>query len=185
MRIDLPTRRSTIRLARALAGRLAGGDLVVLAGDLGAGKTFFARALCRALGVPPALPVTSPTFTLVHEHEGRVPIAHADAYRLGGAASAGGAPGDAAAELAQLGLRERRGEGALVLVEWGEPFVEALGGDALLVHLAAPADPAAPGRAAELGATGERSRAVLAALEGDLAGLEDPRAPGPVRGGVA
>ncbi|WP_437633862.1 tRNA (adenosine(37)-N6)-threonylcarbamoyltransferase complex ATPase subunit type 1 TsaE [Sorangium sp. So ce854] len=213
MRIELPTRRSTIRLARALAGRLAGGDLVVLAGDLGAGKTFFARALCRALGVPSAFPVTSPTFTLVHEHEGRVPIAHADAYRLGGASPAAGgaspaaggaspaaggaspaaggaspaagAAGDAAAELAQLGLRERRGEGALVVVEWGEPFVEALGGDALLVRLVAPADPAAPGRAAELRATGERSGAVLAALGADLAAPSDPRARGPVRGGAA
>ncbi|WP_437957391.1 tRNA (adenosine(37)-N6)-threonylcarbamoyltransferase complex ATPase subunit type 1 TsaE [Sorangium sp. So ce119] len=185
MRIELPSRRSTIRLARALAGLLAGGDLVVLAGDLGAGKTFFARALCRALGVPPALPITSPTFTLVHEHEGRVPIAHADAYRLGGASSAGDARGAATEELAQLGLRERRGEGALVVVEWGEPFVEALGGDALLIHLAAPADPAAPGRAAEIRATGERSRTVLAALAGDLAGPARLRAPLPVRGGVA
>ncbi|AUX27075.1 hypothetical protein SOCEGT47_076540 [Sorangium cellulosum] len=168
MRIDLPSRRSTIRLARALAGRLAGGDLVVLAGDLGAGKTFFARALCRALGVPQEIPVTSPTFTLVHEHEGRIPVAHADAYRLGGASSAAGAEGDAAAELAQLGLRERRAEGALVVVEWGEPFVEALGGDALVIRLEAPEDPSAPGRAAEIRATGARSAAVLAALEGDL-----------------
>ncbi|WP_437952562.1 tRNA (adenosine(37)-N6)-threonylcarbamoyltransferase complex ATPase subunit type 1 TsaE [Sorangium sp. So ce296] len=177
MRVELPSRRSTIRLARALADRLAGGDLVVLAGDLGAGKTFFARALCRALGVPPELPITSPTFTLVHEHEGRVPIAHADAYRLGGASSAEGArddaaaegaAGGAAAELAQLGLRERRAEGALVVVEWGEPFVEALGGDALLIHLIAPEDAAAPGRAAEIRATGARSGEVLAALERDL-----------------
>ncbi|AUX48127.1 ATP/GTP hydrolase [Sorangium cellulosum] len=168
MRVELPSRRSTIRLARALAGRLEGGDLVVLAGDLGAGKTFFARALCRALGVPTEIPVTSPTFTLVHEHEGRVPIAHADAYRLGGASSSEGAQGGAAAELAQLGLRERRAEGALVVVEWGEPFVEALGGDALLVHLVAPEDPGAPGRAAVLGATGVRSGAVLAALAVDL-----------------
>lgn len=168
MRIELPSRRSTIRLARALAGRLAGGDLVVLAGDLGAGKTFFARALFRALGVAPALPITSPTFTLVHEHEGRIPIAHADAYRLGGASSAEGARDDAAAELAQLGLREQRAEGSLVVVEWGEPFVEALGGDALLIHLAAPEDPAAPGRAAEITATGARSGEVLAALDDEL-----------------
>lgn len=168
MRIDLPTRRSTIRLARAVAGQLAGGDLVVLAGDLGAGKTFFARALCRALGVPPEIPITSPTFTLVHEHEGRVPIAHADAYRLGGASD--DAPGDATAELAQLGLRERRAEGALVVVEWGEPFVEALGGDALVIRLEAPEDPLAPGRAAEITATGARSAAVLAAIEGQTEG---------------
>ncbi|MGK3988295.1 tRNA (adenosine(37)-N6)-threonylcarbamoyltransferase complex ATPase subunit type 1 TsaE [Sorangium sp. So ce136] len=171
MRIELPSRRSTIRLARALAGCLEGGDLVVLAGDLGAGKTFFARALCRALGVPPALPITSPTFTLVHEHEGRVPIAHADAYRLGGASSGEDAHRAATAELAHLGLRERRAEGALLVVEWGEPFVEALGGDALLLHLAAPEDAvegSAPGRAAAIRATGERSRAVLEALAARL-----------------
>ncbi|WP_437505596.1 tRNA (adenosine(37)-N6)-threonylcarbamoyltransferase complex ATPase subunit type 1 TsaE [Sorangium sp. So ce1099] len=171
MRIELPSRRSTIRLARALAGSLEGGDLVVLAGDLGAGKTFFARALCRALGVPPALPITSPTFTLVHEHEGRLPIAHADAYRLGGASSGEDARRAATAELAHLGLRERRAEGALVVVEWGEPFVEALGGDALLIRLAAlaeAADGSAPGRAAAIEATGERSRAVLEALAARL-----------------
>lgn len=168
MRIELPTRRSTIRLARALARHLAAGDLLILAGDLGAGKTFFTRALCRALGVPPEIPVTSPTFTLVHELEGRLAIAHADAYRLGGAASGRDAPDEAAAELAQLGLRELRAEGALVVVEWGEPFIEALGGDALVIHLVAPADPSARGRAAEITATGERSGAALAALESDL-----------------
>ncbi|MCC6555785.1 MAG: tRNA (adenosine(37)-N6)-threonylcarbamoyltransferase complex ATPase subunit type 1 TsaE [Polyangiaceae bacterium] len=164
MRIELPTRRATIHLARALAPRLEGGDLVVLAGDLGAGKTFFARALCRALGVPPEIPVTSPTFTLVHEHEGRVPIAHADLYRLDPDATE-----DAAGELAQLGLRDRRAEGAVLLVEWGEPFIAALGGDALVVRLLAGGTSVEPlGRAAELAATGPRGEAVLAALSGDI-----------------
>jgi tRNA threonylcarbamoyladenosine biosynthesis protein TsaE len=156
LRIDLPTRRSTIRLARELAPLLQPGDLVVLAGDLGAGKTFFARALCRALGVPRDVPVQSPTFTLVHEHEGRLPIAHADAYRLG-----------AAEDLIQLGLRDRRGEGAVLLVEWGEPFLEALGGDGLVIHLRAPGDPTARGRAADLSATGPRSAELLRALAAD------------------
>src|SRR5262245_35053105 len=127
MKVPLPTRRATIHLARKVAPCLLAGDLVVLKGDLGAGKTFFARALCRALGVPPRIAVTSPTFTLVHEHEARVPILHADAYRLADST-----------ELAALGLREARAGGALVLVEWGEAHVAALGGDALVIALAAP-----------------------------------------------
>ena len=163
MRVELPSRRYTIRLARALAPRLEGGDLVVLAGDLGAGKTFFARALCRALGVPQEIPVTSPTFTLVHEYEGRVPVAHADLYRLGG-----GAAEDPAGELAQLGLRDRRAEGAVLVVEWGEPFAEALGGDALTVRLLAAGEAGPAGRAAELSAAGARSADLLAGLGVDL-----------------
>jgi tRNA threonylcarbamoyladenosine biosynthesis protein TsaE len=122
--LDLPTRRATIALARRLAPALGPSDLVILSGDLGAGKTFFVRALCRALGVPSAVEVTSPTFTLVHELKGAVPILHADAYRLRDAA-----------DLASLGLREARSEGSLLLVEWGEPYADALGGDALVVGL--------------------------------------------------
>ena len=149
--IPLPNRRSTIQLARRLAEALRGGDLVVLAGGLGAGKTFFARAVCRALGVSSDVPVTSPTFTLVHEYEGTVPILHADLYRL---ASAG--------ELTELGLREQRAAGALLLVEWGEPYLDALGGDGLLLELAV--SPAGE-RAARPAATGPRSRTLACACE--------------------
>jgi tRNA threonylcarbamoyladenosine biosynthesis protein TsaE len=120
--IELPTRRATVRLARAVAPLLGSSDLVVLSGDLGAGKTFFARALCRALRVPVEVEITSPTFTLVHELAGRLPILHADAYRL-----------KDETELLGLGLREARGEGALVVLEWGEAYVDLLGGDALVV----------------------------------------------------
>jgi tRNA threonylcarbamoyladenosine biosynthesis protein TsaE len=118
--IFLPTRRATIALANRLAPLLGPSDLVVLSGDLGAGKTFFARALCRALGVPHEVEVTSPTFTLVHELKGRVPILHADAYRL-----------SRPSEILSLGLRDARREGALLLVEWGEPYVALLGGEAV------------------------------------------------------
>lgn len=145
--IDLPTRRSTIRLAHRLAALLEPSDLLVLEGDLGAGKTFFTRALCRALGVPHRVSVTSPTFTLVHEHEARLPIAHADLYRLRD-------PG----ELPELGLRERRAEGALLIVEWGAPYLEALGGDGLRIRFALSGAP--PGRSAILTPTGPRSAAL-------------------------
>lgn len=123
--IPLPNRRATVHLAELLAPALRPGDLLVLEGGLGAGKTFLARALCRALGVPPVIPVTSPTFTLVHEHEARLPILHADLYRLRGPD-----------EIAPLGLREQRAEGALLIVEWGTPYLDALGGDALVLELA-------------------------------------------------
>lgn len=166
MRIELPLRRSTIQLANALAPPLEGGDLLVLAGCLGAGKTFFARALCRALMVPYEIRVTSPTFSLLHEYSGRIPIVHADLYRLGTETAE-----DPAGELAQLGLRDRRAEGALLLVEWGESFAEALGGDALMVRLLTKeeeADSLDSKRTVELAATGPRAAAVLAGIDVDL-----------------
>jgi tRNA threonylcarbamoyladenosine biosynthesis protein TsaE len=131
---------------------VAPSDLVVLSGDLGTGKTFFARALCRALGVPPEVEVTSPTFTLVHEYDARLRILHADAYRLRDES-----------ELLALGLREARGEGALVVLEWGEPYVDVLGGDALVVAFAH-AEPGAAGRRATLSPAGHRGERIMLEL---------------------
>jgi tRNA threonylcarbamoyladenosine biosynthesis protein TsaE len=148
---DLPNRRSTIRLARLLAPLLEPSDFVVLAGDLGTGKTFFVRALCRGLGVPGEIEVTSPTFTLVQEMKGRLPIFHADAYRLRDEG-----------ELLALGLRDARSEGALLLLEWGEPYVAALGGDALSISFEHGASPSA--RRATIDGVGERGRALADAL---------------------
>ena len=144
----MPTRRRTVALGRAIASQLTGGDLVLLEGDLGAGKTFLARAIARALGVPPAVAVVSPTFTLVHELEGRVAIAHADLYRI-----------EDEDEVAGLGLRERRGEGAVLIVEWGGAHAGALGGDALVVRLRLLPEPAR--REAMLESTGARGREIL------------------------
>ena len=155
---ELPNRRATIQLGRALAGVLVAGDLIVLEGELGAGKTFLARAICRGLGVPTSVPVTSPTFTLVHELEGRLPIAHADLYRL-----------RAAAELRDLGLRERRSEGAVVVVEWGAPHLADLGGDAVTIRLV---DRAGKMKRAELSATGRRSEALLDGLRREIGHFE-------------
>lgn len=146
---ELPTRRATIHLARHLEKALLPGDLVILSGGLGAGKTFFTRALARALGVPSEQRVVSPTFTLVHEFEGRVPIAHADAYRL-----------EDEEELLSLGLRERRGEGAIVVVEWGEPYLDALGGEAIVITL----EYAEKGRRALVRSVGPRGEEIAKAL---------------------
>ena len=136
--IVLPTRRATIQLAQRLEPWLQPGDLLLLAGELGTGKTFFVRALARALGVPSNVRVTSPSFALVHEYPARIPLVHADLYRL-----------RSIDEVRTLGLRELR-EHALVVVEWGEPYAEPLGGAALHLELALQASPAATGRRAWL-----------------------------------
>ncbi len=125
MQICLRTRSDTRAFGKLLASCLWPGDLVVLEGDLGAGKTFLVRVIARALGVPASTPVTSPTFELVHELQGRVPIVHADLYRLG--------DGDA---LDELGLAERIGGDAVVLVEWGARFAAQLGQQGLWLALA-------------------------------------------------
>jgi tRNA threonylcarbamoyladenosine biosynthesis protein TsaE len=120
----LATRRDTTRLARAIARVLEPGDLVLLGGELGAGKTFLARAIARALGVGEDTAVASPTFTLVQEYAtARGALLHADLYRL----RESRAP--LRDEVARLGLRERRAEGAILVVEWAEGVEDALGGD--------------------------------------------------------
>jgi tRNA threonylcarbamoyladenosine biosynthesis protein TsaE len=128
MTLALASRSDTTRLGAAIARVLESGDLVILDGDLGAGKTFLAGAIAHALGVSKDEAVTSPTFTLVHEYSiERGTLLHVDLYRL--LDSAAGIE----TEVARLGLRERRGDGAIVLVEWGARAEDALGGDAALV----------------------------------------------------
>jgi len=147
--IPLPHRRATRRLASALGGALLPGDLLVLEGDLGAGKTFLVRGIARALGVPSKKPITSPTFGLVHEHLARIPIVHADLYRLGDAA-----------EIVELGLVDQIGGEAVVLIEWGERFAEELGGQGLWIWLSLTGE----GRVARLEARGRRGEALLERL---------------------
>ncbi len=125
----LATRRDTRRLARAIAGVLEPGDLLLLSGELGSGKTFLVRSLARELGSSER--VTSPTFTLVQEiPTARGLLVHADLYRLRDD------PRGLPVETARLGLREARQEGARVVVEWGEGVEGQLGGASLSVSLA-------------------------------------------------
>jgi tRNA threonylcarbamoyladenosine biosynthesis protein TsaE len=145
--IDLPSRRATKLLGRALRRELAPGDLLVFTGPLGAGKTFLVRAICRALGLHESLPVTSPTFTLVHEYPTTPPVVHADLYRL-----------KFVEDVEALGLLEQRTDGKALLVEWGEPFIAVMGGDALIVELEV--EP----RRARLRSSGPVSRARLTGL---------------------
>jgi len=115
MRLTLKNERATEQFAEDFALCLRKGDLVTLSGDLGAGKSTLARALIRALADNAKLAVPSPTFTLVQTYEEtRIPLAHADIYRL-----------NSAEELTELGLEEARQNG-IVLVEWPEKAGRAL-----------------------------------------------------------
>ncbi len=122
--LDLPDERATAALAAALAGAVRPGDLIALSGPLGSGKTSFARAFLRRLGVTEEVP--SPTFTLIQTYETpRGQVWHVDAYRLGG-------PADAT----ELGLDEALSEG-IVLLEWPERLNGRLPGDRVDLVLAA------------------------------------------------
>lgn len=98
----------TETLAEELAASFRGGEVVLLTGELGAGKTAFVRGLARGLGVPPEI-VASPTFVLLTAYAGRLKLHHADLYRLRG-------DGDDA----ELGLEELPGPGGVLAVEWAE-----------------------------------------------------------------
>lgn len=100
---------------------LVPGDVVVLSGELGAGKTALAQGVGRGLGVDG--PVVSPTFTLVREYEGRHPLCHVDLYRL-----------EWVQELHELGIEEHLDD-SVTLIEWGEMAASALPSDRLEVRL--------------------------------------------------
>ena len=113
----------TQRLAAALSELCAAGDVVVLAGEMGAGKTAFSQGFARGLGITEA--VTSPTFTIVREYEGgRLALHHLDVYRL-----------DQLREGAELGVGEMLDEDAVMLVEWGDAVLPALGDQYLEIRI--------------------------------------------------
>jgi tRNA threonylcarbamoyladenosine biosynthesis protein TsaE len=121
LRVDDLTGTHTV--AAAIAGVARPGDVIVLAGDMGAGKTAFAQGFGRALGVTE--PITSPTFTLVHSYplSHRLTLHHADIYRL-----------ERTSDIDELALHELAAFNGIVLVEWGDVAGSTLG-DHLEVRL--------------------------------------------------
>jgi tRNA threonylcarbamoyladenosine biosynthesis protein TsaE len=118
----LPGPEDTRALGAALAGIVGPGDLLVLVGPLGAGKTALTQGLGAGLGVRE--PVTSPTFVIARVHrDGRIPLVHVDAYRLGGVADVDDLDLDASAEE------------SVIVVEWGQGLVEQLADEHLEIRL--------------------------------------------------
>ena len=113
--------RQTIDLAQAIAPHVGMGDVIALYGELGAGKTFFTQALCAALGVDEY--VSSPSYILLNEYQGVMPIAHFDLYRL-----------SSAEEVLELGIPDIF-EQCLTIIEWPEIAQELFPQDAIHIHI--------------------------------------------------
>lgn len=124
MKLEILTKNveETESAGAALAKTLNPGAVIAMFGDLGAGKTAFVRGL--ALGLSSPSRVTSPTFTIVNEYEGRLPIFHFDMYRLG-----------SSDELFDIGWEDYLGRGGVCVVEWSENVTDAFDGSEISVTI--------------------------------------------------
>ena len=138
--IESSSTRETKMWGRRLASLLEGGELLALSGDLGAGKTCFIKGVARGLSLREEN-ILSPTFTMIQEHQGRLPLYHIDLYRLDNVA------------LDDLGLREYLFSDSIAAVEW---FERLQGGSAINRLLVTISYTGANSRRIEFGAVGER-----------------------------
>jgi len=146
VKLALPDAAATLRAGEALAGCVAPGMVIALSGELGAGKTRFVSGLVHALS--PVAHVRSPSFTLVNEIEGALPLFHMDLYRLSDER-----------DVESLGIEDYAARGALV-VEWGERLPSVWLAEALHVAITPEAEDV---RAFTASGSGERGRELLAA----------------------
>ena len=105
--------QETEQLGQRLGQRLKPGAVIAYSGDLGAGKTAFTRGLARGLGIED--PITSPTYTIVNEYPGKIPLFHFDMYRLG-----------SSEDLFDIGWEDYLTRGGVIAVEWSERVEDAL-----------------------------------------------------------
>jgi tRNA threonylcarbamoyladenosine biosynthesis protein TsaE len=123
-RFTIESESETQRFGEKVAAALCPGDVVGLMGDLGAGKTTLAGFVAHGLGVPEDTAVTSPTFVLINEYRGRMPVYHIDLYRL-----------SSPEELYDLGIWEYYGGQGVCLVEWCDRFKDLWPEDALMIRI--------------------------------------------------
>jgi len=167
LRRSLPSLRHTDRLGRAIGSVLEGGESLALFGTLGAGKTALVRGIATGLGAP-AEAVSSPTFVLLHEYHGRLPLAHIDLYRL-----------NSAKEAEAIGLEDYLTGTTVVAVEWAGKAPGILPDDRLEIELR---HHKVQSRSIELRATGPLSAALLARLKhATMRQKQHPRSPQPRR----
>jgi tRNA threonylcarbamoyladenosine biosynthesis protein TsaE len=146
----------TRALGEALGRVLQEGDFVGLVGDLGAGKTELARGIARGLGIRDE-DVTSPSFSIVHQHHGRIRLTHADLYRL-----------DGPADLDGTGFHELRDGPGATLVEWVDRVASAEPPDAMRIVLLETSETA---RELVVAVSGPRSEHLLQRWKDELIGL--------------
>ncbi|MDE5798534.1 MAG: tRNA (adenosine(37)-N6)-threonylcarbamoyltransferase complex ATPase subunit type 1 TsaE [Treponemataceae bacterium] len=122
MTFSTQTKAETIALGRNIGARLHGGDIIALQGTLGAGKTTITKGIAQALGVQET--ITSPTFCLISEYEGTMPLYHMDVYRLEGSD-----------DFVNLGVEDMLYGRGVALIEWSEKIMDELPQKTIILRL--------------------------------------------------